>query len=113
MITDEATIRIDRSGLQPIVVVTGPVTVDSSVGLRSVLLGLIRKSAGLVVAVDLSAVAHIDTSRLATLLEALNSAHERSVRLRLSGLSGQPRRLAELAQLNEIFRALGSEVDFH
>jgi len=84
--------------------------IDSSPRLRSVLLGLIRKSAGLVI--DISGVSHMDTSGLATLLEVLNTAHERSVRLRLTGISGQPRKLAELAELEQIFRASGSEVEF-
>jgi anti-sigma B factor antagonist len=109
--TDEATIRIDTSDSQPRVCVTGRITVDSSPRLRTTLLGAIRKSAGFVV-VDLSEVTRTDTSGLATLLEALNSAHEHSIRLRLVGMSGQPRRLAELAQLDQIFRALGSEVEF-
>jgi anti-anti-sigma factor len=107
----EANIQIDASGAQPRVTVTGRITVDSSTRLRATLLGAIRKSAGSLT-VDLSEVTRTDTSGLATLLEALNSAHEHSVRLRLVGVNGQPRRLAELAQLDQIFRALGSEVEF-
>jgi len=109
---DEADIRIGRSGSQPTVTVTGHITVDSSPRLRSVLLGMIPKSAGLVLLVDLSGVTHIDMSGFATLLEAVNSAHEHSVCLHLVGMRGQPRRLAELAQIDQIFRALGSEVEF-
>lgn len=54
----------------------------------------------------------MDTSGLATLLEVLNTAHGRSVRLRLRGLNGQPRKLAELVELEQIFQASGSEVEF-
>jgi anti-sigma B factor antagonist len=108
----DATVRIDRSNVEPTVVVNGRVTVDSSPHLRSVLFGLIYKNAGRLLVVDLSGVSHIEISGLATLLEALNCAHEHSIRLRLAGMNGQPRRLAELAQLDEIFRALGSEVEF-
>jgi anti-anti-sigma factor len=75
-------------------------------------LRLIPKCSGLFV-VDLSGVTHIDMSGVATLLELLHYAHEHSVRLRLTGMSGQPRRISEVAQLDEIFRALGSEVEFH
>ena len=108
---DEADIRIDRSGSHSTVAVTGRVTVDSSPRVRTALLGLIAKSTGLVV-IDLSGVTHMDTSGIATLLEALDRAHEHSVRLRLARMSGQPRKLAELAQLDQIFRSLGSEVEF-
>jgi anti-sigma B factor antagonist len=109
---DDADVRIGGSGSQPTVAITGRITVDSSPYLRSVLLGRIAKSAGLVLVIDVSGVTHIDMSGLATLLEALNSAHEHSVSLRLAGMGGEPRRLAELAQLDQIFRALGSEVEF-
>ena len=105
-------VQIARGGSQSTVTVAGRVTVDSSPHLRSALLGLIRKSSGGVLVVDVSRVTHIDTSGLATLLEALNGAHEHSVRLSIVGMNGQPRRLAELAQLDQIFRALGSEVEF-
>jgi anti-anti-sigma factor len=108
----DATIRIDRSTPEPTIVVTGRVTVASSPRVRSALFELIRKSAGRVLVIDLSSVSHIDISGFATLLEGLNCAHKYSMRLRLAGINGQPRRLAELAQLDEIFRAFGSELEF-
>jgi anti-sigma B factor antagonist len=108
----EANIRIGRSGSEAAIAVTGRITVDSSPRMRSMLLRLIPKCSGLFV-VDLSGVTHIDMSGVATLLELLHYAHEHSVRLRLTGMSGQPRRISEVAQLDEIFRALGSEVEFH
>ena len=110
--SDEANIRVDRSGSWPTAVVTGRVTVDSSPRLRSALLSLICKSAGLTLEIDLSGVTHIDTAGLATLLEALDSAHEHLVHLRLVGLSGQVSKLAEMAELDQIARTLGSEVNF-
>ena len=62
--------------------------------------------------IDFSAVSYLDMSGIATLLEALKAARERSVKLRLTGMSGQARTLAEIAQLDTIFRAWGSEVEF-
>jgi anti-sigma B factor antagonist len=108
----EAVVQIAREGSQSTVTVAGRVTVDSSPHLRSALLGLIRKSPGGVFVIDVSAVTHIDTSGLATLLEVLNSARGHSIRIRLVGISGQPRRLAELTELQQIFRTSGSEVEF-
>jgi anti-anti-sigma factor len=108
----DATIRIERANLEPAIIVTGRVTVASSPHVRSALFDLIRKNAGRVLVIELSSVSHIDISGFATLLEALNCAHERAIRLRLAGINGQPRRLAELAQLDEIFRAFGSELEF-
>jgi anti-anti-sigma regulatory factor len=51
-------------------------------------------------------------SGIATLLEALKAARECSVKLRLTGMRGQARTLAEIAQLDTIYRAWGSEVEF-
>ena len=108
----DATIRIDHSSSEPTIVVTGRVTVASSPHLRAALFELIFKNAWRALVIDLSSVSHIDISGFATLLEGVNWAHVHSIRLRLTGINGQPRRLAELAQLDEIYRALGSELEF-
>jgi phospholipid/cholesterol/gamma-HCH transport system permease protein len=89
------------------VAVAGRVTVDSSPHLRSALLHLLRRKAAPVVLIELSGVSYLDMSGLATLLEALKAAREGSVKLRLAGMSGQARALAEIAQLDTIYRSLG------
>jgi anti-sigma B factor antagonist len=108
----EITVHLVPASDQITVVVAGRVTVDTSPSLRSALLELLRRSAAPVIVIDLSAVSYLDMSGMATLLETLKAAHERSVRLRLIGMSGQSRTLAEIAQLDTIFRAWGSGVEF-
>ena len=108
----EITVHVVPASDQITVAVAGRVTVDSSPSLRSALLELLRRSAAPVIVIDLSSVSYLDMSGMATLLETLKAAHERSVRLRLIGMSGQSRTLAEIAQLDAIFRAWGSEVEF-
>ena len=108
----EITIRVVRASSQSTVTVTGRVTVDSSPHLRSVLLQLLRRGAEPVVVIDLSGVSYLDMSGLATLLEALKAAHQRSVTLRVLGMTGQSRMLAEIAELDKIFQTAGSEVEF-
>jgi anti-anti-sigma regulatory factor len=51
-------------------------------------------------------------SGLATLLEALKAARQRSKTLRVLGMTGQGRLLAEIAELDKIFQTAGSEVEF-
>lgn len=94
------------------VAVAGRVTVDSSPELRSTLLGLLCRKAAPVIHIELSGVSYLDTSGLATLLEALKAARKRSVILRVTGISGAARTLAEIAQLDMIFRQWGSQVEF-
>jgi anti-sigma B factor antagonist len=110
--TGEITVHVLPANDQVTVAVAGRVTVDSSPSLRSALLELLRRSAAPVMIIDLSAVSYLDMSGMATLLEALKAARECSVKLRLTGMSGQSRTLAEIAQLDAIFRAWGSEVEF-
>ena len=110
--SDEITVDI-VPGSEPLTVaVAGRTTVDSSPYLRSVLLGLLRGATAPVVVIDLSDMSYLDMSGIATLLEALKAARERSVKLRLAGMSGQVRTFAEIVQLDTIFRAWGSEVEF-
>ena len=108
----EITMRVIPGSDQLTVAVAGRVTVDSSPELRSALLALLRRAAAPTMVVDVSAVSYLDMSGIATLLEALKAAHKGSVKLRLAGLNGQGRTLAEIGQLDTIFRAWGSEVEF-
>ena len=108
----EITVHVVPGSNQLTVAVAGRTTVDSSPNLRPVLLGLLRSSTTPVVVIDLSALSYLDLSGIATLLEALKAARERSVKLRLAGMSGQVRALAEIVQLDTIYRNWGSEVEF-
>ena len=109
---DEISIRLSRTSSQSTVTVAGRVTIDSSPRLRSVLLKLLGRGAGQVVTVDLSGVSYLDTSGLATLLEALQLARRHSATLRVLGMTGQSRMLAEIAELDKVFQAAGFEVEF-
>jgi anti-sigma B factor antagonist len=108
----EITIRVVPESSQSTVTVTGRVTIDSSPHLRSVLLQLLRRGAGPVVIIDLLGVSYLNMSGLATLLEALKAARQRAVTLRVIGITGQSRMLAEVAELDKVFEAEGSEVEF-
>ena len=106
----ELTWRSDRTEGWPTVIVSGRVTVDSSPAWRAMLLELIA-GAGSTLVVDLSGVSYLDTSGIATLFEILEAARARTVRLRIAGMRGQPRLLAEVTELEQIFAARGSEVE--
>ena len=99
-----------RMNSQPTVEVAGCVTVNSSPHLRSVLLRLLHAGSGSVMTIDLSKVSYIDISGIATLMEALRIARECEAKLRLTGMSGQVRMLAEVTELDRIYQAAGSEV---
>ena len=76
------------------------------------LLQLLRRGTGPVLVIDLFGVSYLDMSGLATLLEVLKAAHQRSVKLRVLGMRGQSKMLAEVAELDKIFQTTSSEVEF-
>jgi anti-sigma B factor antagonist len=55
------------------------------------------------VTVDLSGTSYMDTSGLATLMEATRIARHQGTRLILRGIQEQPRCLLEVTDLNQVF----------
>jgi anti-anti-sigma factor len=92
-----------------IVAVSGRITVDSSPHLRAVLRDAIGSGVS-GVTIDFGAAPYLDTSAVATLLEAATLASRRRVALRVIGLRGDARVVAESTELDRIFQALGYEV---
>jgi anti-sigma B factor antagonist len=80
----------------------GRVTVETSGEMRRTLSNALRaKPAN--VSVNLSDVSYIDTSGLATLLEAVRIARRQGTRLILGGIHDQPRYLFEITHLDRLF----------
>jgi anti-sigma B factor antagonist len=110
--TNELSVETRRSGAHTIVVVTGRVTVDSSPHLRPVLHEAIGAAPPAGIVIDFTAARYLDTSAIATLLEAATLASKRGVTLSVIGLGGETRFVAEATELDRIFLALGYEVQF-
>ena len=100
------------AGARTIVIVTGRVTVDSSPHLRPVLHDAIAQAPPAGVVIDFTAARYLDTSAIATLLEAATLASKRGVPLGVIGLGGEARVVAEATELDGIFLAMGYEVQF-
>ena len=101
-----------QAGARTIVVVTGRITVDSSPQLRLVLHDAIGAAPSAGVVIDFTGTPYLDTSAVATLLEAAMLASDRGVALRVIGLAGDARFVAETVELDRIFLAFGYEVQF-
>ena len=90
------------------VAIHGRITIATSGEMRRRLSDTLRaKPAN--VSVDLSDVSYIDTSGLATLLEALRTARKQGTRLILDGIHDQPRYLFEITHLERLFDVAGPE----
>lgn len=90
----------DRGGLK-IVAIAGEVDLSTSPKVRDALLGCLLGGNGVVV--DLSAVAYIDSSGVASLVEAFQNARTRKLPFALASVGETPLRVLKLARLDQVF----------
>ena len=100
---DKPELKIVASKEGTLAFLSGSVDIDSSPAVRNQLLVLVRSADPKFVSVDLSAVTHLDSSAVATLIEALRVARSSKTELRLRGLQGRLLRLFELTGLLPLF----------
>jgi len=110
-VTNEMGIETLQGPSESRISVTGRLVMESSPRFRASLMNAIRTATTAVLVIDLSALSYLDTSGVATLLEAARVASVQGVRLRVIGLTGEPRMLAQIAELDVIFRAYGSDLE--
>jgi anti-sigma B factor antagonist len=85
----------------------GRLDIESSPALRIRLLALIRGMRSGTVTIDMSEVTHIDSSGIATLIEALKIAREKQASLGLQGLHDPLLRLFEFSGVLRLFDGSG------
>jgi anti-sigma B factor antagonist len=81
--------------------IEGRVNIDTSGAMRRTIAEALHSMSPAVV-LDLSGVNYIDTSGLATLLEASRIARQQGTRLVVHGLHGQPRELLHFSQIDHL-----------
>lgn len=97
-------ISVDQEGKDVVVRLTGRVDVDSSPDLRGRLRTILSEEAlPQTITVDLVGVPYIETSGVATLIEALRIARHHQISFRLQGLSGATLRLFEVTGVLALF----------
>jgi anti-sigma B factor antagonist len=84
-----------------IVALDGDVDLNRAPEVRRMLLDCVAR--GLDVLVDLSGVTYIDSSGIASLVEALQEAGKKKIRLALVAVSDDARKVFELARLDKVF----------
>lgn len=93
--------EVRSKGDRTIVELSGDIDLDSSPKVRSVLLESVGARRG--VLVDMSAVSYIDSSGVASLVEAYQSARRASTSFALVAVSDAAMRVLELARLEQVF----------
>jgi len=85
---------------------TGEVDLHNSPQVRKQLLDIVKS--GNSVIVDFSALTYIDSSGIATLVEAYNLAKNKQLSLTIVGARGAPLQVMELTHLNKVFPMIDS-----
>ena len=93
--------EVRAEGDTTIVELSGDVDLDSSPKVRSVLLESVGNKGG--VLVDMSAVSYIDSSGIASLVEAYQSARRGGTTFALVAVSDAAMRVLQLARLDQVF----------
>ena len=102
-------ISVEEVGKDAVVRLSGRIDVDSSPDLRNRLRTLLLvDERPQTIIVDLAGVSYIETSGVATLIEALRSARQHQASFRLQGLAGAALRLFEVTGVLALFEASGS-----
>lgn len=99
----------DKTAAADQVALHGRITVESSGEMRLMLSEALRQKPP-VLHVNLSDVSYIDTSGVATLVEAARIARKQGNRMLLEGLHDQPRYLLEITHLDHLFDIAGQGV---
>ena len=92
-----------------LVSISGRITIDSSPGLRKLLLETLERPDCESLTVEFHEVVYVDTSALAVLLELLKTAHVLNKTFHLSGLRDRPRYLLEATRLLHLFDEVASD----
>ena len=93
----------EHRGTECQVQLSGRITIDSSPGLRLLLLRRLESQSCQTLTVDFREVAYVDTSGVAMLVEILKAARTRGKTFQLSALQERPRFLLEATGLLHLF----------
>jgi len=102
-------ITVDEKGETTVFHLNGDIDLECSVEIREILLTRIEQSAALVV--NFESVGLIDSSGIASLLDAYQTARERGVKFVLAGVGPSVLRVMKLARLETIFPMVDSVAD--
>lgn len=93
--------ELQEHGEHNVVSLHGEIDLERAPGVRRLLLSSVDRGKDMLV--DLSEVSYIDSSGIANLIEALQSAKTKDLRFALVSVSDQAKRVLKLARLDTVF----------
>ncbi len=100
-------VNVRQRGQTTILDVDGQITFESTPGLREHLMNALKEKNPLLV--NLSRVAYMDSSGIATLVEGLKAAQSQKTSFGLIGLTKNTRNVLELVRLDKVFKIFSNE----
>ena len=101
------TVNVRQKGSATIVDVDGQITFESTPALREKIFGALKSKNP--VLVNLTQVAYMDSSGIATLVEGLKAAQAQKAAFGLYGLTKNTRNVLELVRLDKVFKIFENE----
>jgi len=105
--TEGLEITVDHGQEGTVLRLHGRLAIDSSPALRDRLLAMLQAPSPQAVIVDFTDVSYLDSSGMATLIEALRIAHLKQTTLCLQGLQGRLLHLFDVTGLSALFEKNG------
>ena len=102
-------VSIRNVGNSTVIDVIGDIDLYNSPEIRKALMGVLKEQNAARAVINLTRVRYIDSSGVASLVEALKVARERNARLILFGLSKAAREVLELSRLIKVFEVFENE----
>jgi anti-sigma B factor antagonist len=106
--TDGLQINVDGDKAMSVMSLRGRIDIESSPRFRAQLLALLRRQSSGTIAVDLADVGYMDSSGIATLVEALKIARIHDIEMHLDGLEGRIGHLFRATGIGSLFNIRGS-----
>jgi anti-sigma B factor antagonist len=101
--TDSLQISIQSDKEGGLVYLRGRINIESSPDLRDHLLTMLRRQSPPAITIDLVGVSYMDTSGIATLIEALKIARISGIAMHLQGLQGRLLHLFQATGIGSLF----------
>lgn len=102
-------VSLRNVGNATVIDVIGDIDLYNSPEMRKALMGVLKEQNASRAIINLTRVRYIDSSGVASLVEALKVARERNARLILFGLSKAAREVLELSRLIKVFEVCENE----
>jgi len=96
-------ITLEKIGPGHLMLLKGDVDMNTSPDVRNGLAEVFKQTGSKVLVINLSGVRYMDSSGIATLVEAMQNCMKQGMKLRLAELSPSVRDVFELARLSSIF----------